>query len=244
MEMCLQMLALDRELGDFLQRLDAQNIDYAVVVTADHGVMDIPERLREQGIARAQRAEASLSAEEMGKLLAPQFGRTQPVLLGLGIGGDVWLDRGIPAADRPRVLAAAVERYRAHPQVDAAFTAEEIARTPLPSGAPDKWSLAQRVRAAFDPARSGDFVVILKEYVSPIARPAPGYTATHGSPWDYDRRVPVLFWRQGLAATERAEAVDTADIMPTLAAMIGLRVDGGSLDGRCLQSAGGVLCPR
>ena len=244
MEMCLQMLALDRELGDFLQRLDAQNIDYAVVVTADHGVMDIPERLREQGVARAQRAEASLAAEEMGKLLAPQFGRTQPVLLGLGIGGDVWLDRGIPARDRARVLAAAVERYRAHPQVEAVFTASEVARAPLPTGAPDKWSLVQRVRAAFDPARSGDFIVVLKEYVSPIARPAPGYTATHGSPWNYDRRVPILFWRRGLNATERSEAVDTADIMPTLAAMVGLHVDAGALDGRCLAGAAGARCSR
>lgn len=244
MEMCLQMLALDREVGDFLQRLDAQGIDYAVMVTADHGVMDIPERLREQGVAQAQRAEAGLAAEEMGKLLAPQFGRTQPVLLGLGIGGDVWLDDGIPAADRRRVLAAAVERYRGHPQVEAVFTAEEVGRTPAPSGAPDKWSLVQRVRAAFDPARSGDLVVVLKEYVSPIARPATGYTATHGSPWNYDRRVPILFWRRGIPAAERGEPVDTADIMPTLAAMIGLRVDSGRLDGRCLQGAGGVRCPQ
>ena len=244
METCLQVLALDRELGDFLQRLDSTGVDYAVVVTADHGVMDIPERLREQGVAKAQRADPALATEEVGKLLAPQFGRTQPVLLGSGISGDVWLDRSIPAADRPRVLAAAVQRFRGHPQVEAVFTAEELGRTPAPRGAPDQWTLIQRVRASFDPARSGDFIVVLKEYVSPIAKPSQGYTATHGSPWDYDRRVPILFWRRGLAAGERKEAVDTADIMPTLAAMIGLPLTGGSLEGRCLDGAGGVRCAR
>lgn len=244
LEMCLQMLALDRELGDFLTRLDATGIDYAVVLTADHGVMDMPERLREQGVARAQRAEASLASAEIGKLLAPQFGRSSSVLLGEGIGGDVWLDRTIPAADRPRVLSAAVQRFRAHPQVETVFTAEELQRTPAPRVAPDKWSLIQRVRASFDPGRSGDLIVVLKEYVSPIANPSTGYVATHGSPWDYDRRVPIVFWRKGSAQAERAEAVDTADILPTLGAMIGLPVEARSIEGRCLEGAAGVRCAR
>ena len=242
LEMCLQMLALDREVGDFLQRLDGQGIDYAVVVTADHGGMDIPERLRDQGIAQAQRADPALATDQVGKLLAPQFGRAQPVLLGSGISGDIWLNRDIPAKDRPRVLAAAVARFRSHPQVEAVFTADELRRIPAPRGNPSQWSLVQRSRASFDPARSGDLIVVLKQYVSPIANPAPGYTATHGSPWDYDRRVPILFWRNGVAASDRAEAADTADIMPTVAAMIGLPVPEGSIDGRCLQAVAGVRC--
>src|SRR3546814_16190764 len=46
-EMCLQMLALDRELGDFFARLDATGIDYLVTLTADHGGHDLPERNRQ-----------------------------------------------------------------------------------------------------------------------------------------------------------------------------------------------------
>jgi hypothetical protein len=242
-EMCLQMLALDRDLGDFLSRLDATGVDYAVVLSADHGGMDIPERLRDQGVASAARADPALAAGELGKLLAPQFGRSESVLKGEGISGDVWLDRGIPARDRERVLAAAVARYKAHPQVQDVFTAEQLSRTPLPSGRPDGWSVIQRVRASFDQTRSGDFYVVLKQFISPIAKPAPGYVATHGSPWDYDRRVPVLFWRKGAPATVRTEAVDTVDILPTLGAMIGLVVPANTIDGRCLSGAAGVRCP-
>ncbi len=45
-EMCLQLIELDRELGDFFRLLDSRGIDYAVVLTADHGGKDVPERER------------------------------------------------------------------------------------------------------------------------------------------------------------------------------------------------------
>ena len=243
MEMCLQMLALDRELGDFLSLLDRSGIDYAVVLTGDHGGMDIPERLRDKGIAGAARAEAGLAASEVGKLLAPQFGRTESVLKGIGIGGDIWVDAGVPAAQRDAVLRAAKQRYAAHPQVQAALTSAEVMAVPMPTGSPDKWSVSQRVRASFDPARSGDLYVVLKQYISPIAAPSAGYAATHGSPWDYDRRVPILFWRKGGRPLASEQAVETIDIMPTLAALVGVPVQRASVDGKCLPAAG-IACPR
>ncbi|MFC7537712.1 alkaline phosphatase family protein [Sphingomonas sp. GCM10030256] len=243
-EMCLQLLALDRELGDFFAQLDRNGIDYAVVLTADHGGMDIPERLRDAGVSGSIRADPALAASEIGKLLAPRLGLTGPVLRGEGLGGDVWLDAALPPASRTKALAAAVAAYRAHPQVHAVFTAEELGRTPLPTGVPDHWSILQRVRASFDPRRSGDLLVVLKQFVSPIAKPSKGYTATHGSPWDYDRRVPIIFWRKGGAAVERTEAIETVDIMPTLSALVRLPVAPGAIDGRCLPNVLGVRCSR
>jgi arylsulfatase A-like enzyme len=218
-------------------------VDYAVMLTSDHGGMDIPERLREKGVAGAARAAPGLAASEVGKMLAPRFGRTESVLKGIGIGGDIWVDAGVPAAQKAAVLRAAKERYAGDPQVHAAYTRAEIMEAPMPSGPPNQWSILQRVRASFDPARSGDLMVVLKENISPIAAPSAGYAATHGSPWDYDRRVPILFWRKGQAPAPREEAVETVDIMPTLAAMAGLALKPGSVDGRCL-SATGVACPR
>ena len=241
-EMCLQMLSLDRELGDFLARMDQTGVDYAVVLSADHGGMDLAERLKDRGNAQAERADPGLAAAEVGKLLAPQFGRQEPVLLGTGIGNDVWLDRRLDAATARRVLAAAVARYRAHPQVYAAYTRAEIMKAAVPRGQPDGWSVIQRVRASFDPTRSGDLYVVLKPFVSSIAKPAPGYTATHGSVWDYDRRVPIVFWRKGAAPANRTEAVETVDILPTVGPMIGLAVPASGVDGRCLEGAAGVRC--
>jgi arylsulfatase A-like enzyme len=243
MEMCLQMFALDRELGDFLALLDRSGVDYAVALSADHGGMDIPERLRDHGVVEAARADPALDAVEIGKILAPQFGSTVPVVRSIGIPGDVWVDASVTEAKRPAVIKAVKARYAAHPQVYAVYTKPEIMALPMPSGSPDQWTVPQRIRASYDAKRSGDLYVVLKPNISAVAKPSTGYTATHGSPWDYDRRVPVLFWRKGVAAAATNQAVETVDIMPTLAAMIGVPLDKASVDGRCL-SAAGVTCPR
>ena len=42
---------------------------------------------------------------------------------------------------------------------------------------------------------------------------------------------------------DRAEAIETVDIMPTLAASIGLAVDPGSIDGECLTAVQGIVLP-
>jgi predicted AlkP superfamily pyrophosphatase or phosphodiesterase len=239
-EMCLQMLSLDRSLGDFFRTLDGEGIDYAVVLTADHGAIDIQERLRSKGIAQAARADPALGTADIGKAIATKLHLTGPVLFG-DLASDVWIDRSLRPKDRTRAEREAIAVYKAHPQVEAVFTARQIARMPIPTRSPDKWSIADRVRASFDSQRSGDLYVVLKEYVSPIARPGPGYVSTHGSVWDYDRRVPILFWRRGMTPSSRPDHIATVDILPTLAAEIGVPLS-RPLDGHCL-SIQGVTCP-
>ena len=158
----------------------------------------------------------------MGPRLVAQLGLTGPGLYG-DFGGDLYVDRNLPPSDRKRLLDAAVAAYNAHPLVEAVFTASQLAATPVPAGSPDQWTPLQRARASFYRPRSGDLVVLLKKDVTPIPDTS-RYVATHGSPWDYDRRVPILFWRKGMAPVPTDEVVDTIDIMPTLAAWLGYPV--------------------
>ncbi|MEV8970714.1 hypothetical protein AB0136_26535, partial [Klebsiella pneumoniae] len=89
--------------------------------------------------------------------------------------------------------------------------------------------------------RSGELIVFLKPRITPIPDPTKGYVATHGSPYDYDRRVPILFWRKGMTGFEQPTGVETVDILPTLAHQIGLALTGPKIDGKCLDlAAGGV----
>ena len=239
-EMCLQLTELDRELGDFLAVLDGRGIDYAVALTADHGGLDIPERLQTVGVKDASRVDPALSPAPMGAALVKQLGLRGPGLLGTGPSGDFWIDASLSPADHTRLLNAAVAAYKAHPQVEAVYTGRQIAATPRPKTSPDKWSILERLRESYYPGRSGDFLVVLKRDVTPIADTT-RYVATHGSVWDYDRRVPVVFWRKGIAPVASNTVVETVDIMPTVASWIGVPVPADSVDGRCLPGVGSCV---
>jgi methionine synthase II (cobalamin-independent) len=118
----------------------------------------------------------------MAKTIGSKLKLTGPVLIGDGSFGDMYVDRALTPAQRARVLTEAQRAYRAHPQVAAAFSADELRRAPSPSGRPETWSLLDRARASFDPERSGDLVVLLKHGITPISDAGRGYVATHGSP--------------------------------------------------------------
>lgn len=240
-EMCLQLLSLDRDLGGFFDFLDRSGVDYAVVLTSDHGGLDLPERARAQGSATAARVDRGLAAAEVGRAVGAKLGLTGPVLHAVHLGGDVYIERSLPPGVRAAVLREAVAAYRAHPQVEAVFTAAELGAVAIPSSPPDRWSMLERARASFDPERSGDLVVLLRRDVTPLAQASPGIVATHGSPWDYDRRVPILFWRRGMTGANRDQAIATVDIMPTLAAMLGLPRP-SSAEGNCLGGISGIAC--
>jgi len=237
-EMCAQLLGVDENVGRILAALDATHEPYIVVLTADHGGHDLPERIKVHGVPDATRVDASLLPANMSKRLAAEFNLPDPVLLGVSPFGDIYLARTVPENLRARVLAAAKSHYLAQPQVGAVFTADELRRMSAPAGPVDEWSLADRFRASFDPERSGDLLVASKPYVTPIVGFG-SYLATHGSPWNYDRRVPILFYQPGIAGFEQALPVETVDILPTLAALIHLPIPTAEIDGRCIDLDGG-----
>jgi len=231
-EMCIQLLALDQTLGKLFAVLDRTGVDYAVVLTADHGGHDLPERNREHATPEAARVDANLNATFIGKAVQATLKLPAQPLTG-GSFGDVYIGPTLTKKQRAAVQAEAIRLYTAHPQVQAVFTRAQIAATPSPEGPPETWSLLERARASYEPSRSGDFVVALKPRITPIAVPA-GAVATHGSFWDYDRRVPVLFWRKGMTGFEHPLSIETVDIAPTLAALIHVPVP-VEIDGRCLD---------
>lgn len=238
-EMCAQLLGVDDNVGRILAALDATRQPYIVVLTADHGGHDLPERIRMHGIPDAARVDAALLPANMSKQLAAEFGLPDPVLLGVAPFGDIYLARTVPDSLRSRVLAAAKAHYLAQPQVADVFTSDELRRLPSPSGPVDEWSLAERFRASFDPDRSGDLLVASKPDITPIVGVS-GYLATHGSPWNYDRRVPILFYQPQISGFEQSLPVETVDILPTLAALIHLPIPAAEIDGRCIDLDRGI----
>ena len=128
---------------------------------------------------------------------------------------------GAPAGLAAQVAAATVAELHKRPEVVAVYTrAEALAALP-PKGKPvDELTLLERIAESTDAARSGDVMAVLRPYTtlgSPIAL---GDTiGGHGSVWNYDRRVPILFWWPGAEGFEQPVPVETVDIAPTLAAL-------------------------
>lgn len=236
-EMCLQMAGLDRELGAFFAKLDATGIDYMVALTADHGGHDLPERNRQNAWPDAVRVDRSLDADVMGNEIADKLGLPKPLLYGEG--GDYYFSVKLTPAQRAAAWKEIEPRLKRHPQVEAVVTSAQLRAHSISKRPADVWTLMDKLRASYHPDRSGDFIIALKPRITPIAEPGIGYVATHGSVWDYDRRVPILFWRKNLAAFEQPNAVMTVDIMPTLAAWIGLPLGDKKIDGRCLDLLSG-----
>lgn len=244
-EMCAQVMALDRLLGDLLDRLEKKGRSVALVLTADHGAPDAPERSRAQGDMRAERIDPRMLTAQINAAIHAQLGvDARARFIAQDNFSDIYLDRAVirsvdDSSVRPVASVANIARkaLKSVPQVDSVLTADELLRTAMPTGPVAQWTLKERARASFDPMRSGDLILLLKPMVTPLARPFPGVVATHGSPWDYDRRVPILFWWPDADPALLPTPVQTVDILPTLAAMVGLAVPADAIDGRCLALA-------
>lgn len=240
LEMCIQMSELDRSLGEFFDILDGTGVDYTVMLTADHGGLDLPERMSLQGVPSAQRVDANLNAKTIGKKVAETLKITgdKPILYADAPFGDYYVSLDLSEKQRAQVKDSAMSLIAAHTQVEAVLDHDDLAAIAVPKGAPEEWTLAQRARASFHPDRSGDFIVLLKKAITPIPTTARGYVATHGSPWDYDRRVPILFWQKDIQPFEQPLSVMTVDIAPTLGALIGVTIPDEETDGTCLDIDG------
>lgn len=237
-EMCLQLLSLDQSLGKLFATLDRSKVDYAVVLTADHGGHDIPERNRDRAAPMAQRIPATApSANAVGEQIRAELGLASNPLRG-GSFSDIWVDTALPQPIRDKVIAAAKAKFEASPQVYAVYTRAQIEATAPARTPPETWTMLERARASYDVQRSGDLIVALQPRITPVATTDVSYIAQHGSFWDYDRRVPLLFWRKGMAGFEQPLSVETVDIAPTLAAMLGIKVP-VEVDGRCLDLQAG-----
>jgi hypothetical protein len=55
--------------------------------------------------------------------------------------------------------------------------------------------------------------------------------------------APLLFWRKGWSAPATGGPARAADIVPTIAAMVGAPIDPASAPGSCLSGMPGIICP-
>ncbi|HET6329308.1 MAG TPA: alkaline phosphatase family protein [Holophagaceae bacterium] len=228
-EMADQLARLDAALGQFLDFLKTQDPGVWVALSADHGGSDIPERLAEMGYP-ARRVPLAEWMKTLDQNLRDKWKLDTPALLP-GSGADM-LYLSAPAiraaGSQDAAAAQAAEIAKKMDGIADAFPGFQLQQTQVDLRAdPATFTLAQRMALSFVPGRSGDVVVAWKPYIGLSGKPP--YLEDHGAPWDFDRRVPLIFWGPWKAA-QRVEPVALVDLAPTLANELGIKPE-EALDG-------------
>jgi arylsulfatase A-like enzyme len=224
-----QILRLDRTLARLFAFLD-RTVGPGrtlIVLTADHGVAPLPEKLDEGRPDGPRRLDPAVLDSAVSLALTDRYG--PPGSNGWVSYDDaplLYLSRTALAArkvgleDAERVAQAAL---LAVPGVHDAVTGVELTRQRATGGASD-------VIRSYYPARGGD----LYYFLDPYWLPTTDSTGTgHGSPWRYDQEVPLLWQGAGIRPGVRGEPATVADIAPTLARLLGISTPGGA-EGRVL----------
>jgi hypothetical protein len=235
-----ELLRLDGALADFLTFLDGTfGVDgYAVMLTADHGSAALPELAlakRDPWCARpaAERARwqlpcggprRRLEQPEIVAALERAFTKT----LGPGPWLDGLADPLVFLSSRGRALTDA-DRLRAMRAAQAALEPLGIAqvidvRSAAAPCAPAGESLADLVCRSVAPDEPADLYLVVSPGVFFDAGYPPGFGMSHGSPYLYDRSVPLLVRAPGrfAAGVVRDAPVSFTTFTRTAAALLGI----------------------
>jgi arylsulfatase A-like enzyme len=202
------LLRLDAELGRLFAYLDEAvgSGSWVLAFSSDHGVLEIPEILAEQG-EQAERLSRAQRTEMLDRI-----------------------QQGIASAQGGDPGPTVRQSLSGLPFVAAAYSFEEIER----GEAADSFAVLyahshSRDRATNLAARLGVYV-----RYRPNTLDFGSGRATHGSPHYYDRHVPLVFLGAGIEGGSSEERAATVDVAPTLARLTGVPVP-DDLDGRALD---------
>ncbi len=210
-----QVLRDDRTIGIFLDSLfklrDPSRI--VVVLSADHGFTPIPEL-----------APADANPRPMRVSLSPALSAARARLAEAGVDSlAIDVDQQIVLMDRTAfkgkkisaesILESFEKDARAIPGIARIDRFANLARDSAKDPVSRRWS------HQFPPNTNVEMVATL----TPGSLWGSLLVASHGSPYDYDSNVPVIFYGPGIAHSRRTEFVRTVDIAPTLAQLLGVK---------------------
>jgi predicted AlkP superfamily pyrophosphatase or phosphodiesterase len=218
----------DRVVGELLARVDALvGLERTVVVfTSDHGVAPVPE-IQQQRRLPGGRMKADELFGPIGAALTAKYGEGRWILATAGtspyLNHALIAEKGLDPAEVRRVAAVAAAGV---PHVARVYTREQLMAGTV---APDV--IGRRIAQSYHLQRSGDLEIVLDPY---WLRSTSG--TTHGTPYSYDAHIPLVLMGRGIAPGAYHATVALNDVVPTLAALLGVENPSGA-DGRVLAEA-------
>ncbi len=215
------LLRLDKLLGKMLTEFDARfgREAYLLVVTSDHGFTPAPELCRE-GDGMGGRLDPQQLQQAIDAGLSLKYGKGRYVeswqTPAFYLDVKTLQEKGIKPEIAQKI---AVDVLASFPGIERAFSRSVLLRAEKNNDF--FWNSALR---SFDSERSGDVILIPKKCWYLLGAPHL-LAATHGTPHDFDRHVPLWLWGRHVKPGEYSDDVDMTEVMPALAAQAGLSVE-------------------
>jgi predicted AlkP superfamily pyrophosphatase or phosphodiesterase len=190
-----------------------------VVLTADHGVAPTAEWSQAHHLpgGRANKREYLRTVQDA---LSARFGEEKWIVgtweSGLYFNQDLIRKKKLIPAEVESEAARAVQ---ALPYVERVYTRTQLLERRAMASIVDDY-----VARSFFPERGPDLFVVTKPYWLFGAE-----GTSHGTPWNYDTHVPLIFWGAGIRSGEYTERVGVSDVAPTLAALLHIETPSGSV---------------
>ena len=229
------ILRLDRALGAFMDSLftlrDSGTIAFAL--TGDHGATPYPELVaRRAGRLPPPRYDFGPASRIMRAALRSAGVDTTAIMLEPPF---VFSDRAAFAragVSPDAILARFASALRATPAITRVDRVRDLARMDTLHDA-----VTRRWIHMLTPDTDAEYVITPREG----AYDAGARIAEHGTPYDADAQVPVIFWGRWFREGRQGERVLVADMAPTLARIAGVtpieRLDGRVLERALVRSA-------
>jgi len=224
-EMVAHLRALDALLGRLLAAWEkASGGEMILALTADHGAIPAPEDPsgRKLGVRRFDWDALEAAMEAALQKEFPEPGRKWLVYDALP---HLYLNRALArGAAWPAFLSRAAKVLSRVDGIGRVIVTHDVVQG-LDAADPLAAVLERSVRED----RAGDLLAIVDRGVLVHDQPT---GTSHGTPWGYDARVPLVFWGAGVARGRFDAAASPLDIAPTLGRRLGLAyppADGGTL---------------
>ena len=212
-----EYLRLDLVLGRLLDEVDRRVGRDRVLVglSADHGVLPLVENLQARGVA-ARRVRPEEIRDPVARALEARYGLGNG-LIARFLEPHFYLD--LEAMARRGLPRHEVEEVAEQALLETGLVQNVYTNARLLGDRPPDDPFFDLVRRSFFQPRSPHLIVVLKPWTYVGARA--GGTG-HGTPHEYDRHVPIIFFGPGVRPGTYAAACGPEDIAPTLAALLHL----------------------
>ncbi len=207
-------LRLDLEIKRLLDYLDKKigKNNYSLFLTADHGALEVPAYLNSKGM-KAMSVDKYKFIKSVSKYLAETFGSKR--MIEHSVNNNIYINYEVVKSLDLKldvVKQKIVNHLNTYDFINSAYSLDEIIT------ASKLTNYQELIKKGYYPERSGDIVFVLEPNVIIYGNRG----TTHGSGYDYDTHVPLIFYGNGINKGKTSVRTEITDIAPTINELLGI----------------------